>query len=553
MGGLNIITRRAFLSRSTAVALATLTDVPLLVKRALAESGTIGLNGKKLLFIFLRGANDALNSVIPVRDPAYVASRPTLQIPSDPEANYEATGPCVDIQNSVSSEATYRYPYAIPAGNGFAALHPSLRFLAQPYNAGDLALVHRVGYPRQNRSHFESQMNWENGMPNTNASEGVFYRALAEADLLRNHPLAGVSIQSALPLLLQGKQGALLNMPDPSEFQLIGTPGNVDGKQRLLDSLQVANNIPFARKENRELLRLHYRNMVEAQRILADLRFGEEANTFVDDQTLDAESEPYYLFPTNIFKNGAARFYDHSPEKTVVNGGAYAFFQSLKAAAIILNQTDAVIAGTELEGWDTHVNQGGVAGTHPQLLRYVGWAIYALRKFFKIYGKGGPQAMAGAQAAWKDVVVVVMTEFGRTTVENSSLGTDHAEGGLMFLCGGNIRGFNVDSNNSGIYGCSPADAYNGHDVPWQVGPQGSMFRVNGRYLRRIADFRSVLGELIRSHLGASADQLRRIIPGYANPAEMLETGGVSIDNTRIVGELNLVGSEPQNEGAENGA
>src|SRR5206468_12113685 len=67
-GNFNLITRRAFLDRSLktsmAVALSTLVDIPFVMKRALAE-GSIGLNGKKVLFIWLRGANDALNSVIP--------------------------------------------------------------------------------------------------------------------------------------------------------------------------------------------------------------------------------------------------------------------------------------------------------------------------------------------------------------------------------------------------------------------------------------------------------------------------------------------------------
>src|SRR5438094_7052909 len=70
----NVLTRRGFLDRSfkvgLGVALATLTDIPLVVKRALAE-GSIGLNGKKLLFIFLRGANDSINSLIPIQDSAY--------------------------------------------------------------------------------------------------------------------------------------------------------------------------------------------------------------------------------------------------------------------------------------------------------------------------------------------------------------------------------------------------------------------------------------------------------------------------------------------------
>src|SRR5438477_98231 len=70
----HIMTRRSFLDRSVklglGVALSTLVDIPFVMKRALAE-GSIGLNGKKLLFIFLRGANDALNSVIPIQDSAY--------------------------------------------------------------------------------------------------------------------------------------------------------------------------------------------------------------------------------------------------------------------------------------------------------------------------------------------------------------------------------------------------------------------------------------------------------------------------------------------------
>ena len=74
MQHLNLITRRGFLDRSfkigLGVALSTLVDIPFVMKRALAE-GSIGLPGpdgkiKKLLFIFLRGANDGINSLIPI-------------------------------------------------------------------------------------------------------------------------------------------------------------------------------------------------------------------------------------------------------------------------------------------------------------------------------------------------------------------------------------------------------------------------------------------------------------------------------------------------------
>src|SRR5258708_2956647 len=130
MNNFNVLTRRAFLDRSLkvglGVALSTLVDVPWIVKRALAE-GNIGLNGKKLLFIFLRRANDGLNSVIPMGDPAYAPSRATIGIPADPLTNYGATtGGCFDATqyrdlNHIARAANddpYLYPYAIPLNNG---------------------------------------------------------------------------------------------------------------------------------------------------------------------------------------------------------------------------------------------------------------------------------------------------------------------------------------------------------------------------------------------------------------------------------------------------
>ena len=170
------------------------------MKLALAE-GSIGLNGKKVLFIWLRGANDALNSVIPILDPAYSGSRPTLAIPTDAGTSYSTTGAC-DFPEAGTGSIYDSYPYAIRTGNGFAALHPSLKFLAPVYNAGDLALVHRVAYPKQSRSHFDSQNYWENGNPNNNLSkDGIFYRTIIESDNYGTGVKA-VSIQSSLPLIL---------------------------------------------------------------------------------------------------------------------------------------------------------------------------------------------------------------------------------------------------------------------------------------------------------------------------------------------------------------
>src|SRR6185436_3249753 len=111
----NILSRRSFLDRSVktslAVALSTLTDIPLVMKQALAE-GSIGLNGKKVLFIWLRGANDALNSVVPILDSAYAPNRPTLAIPADPATNYAATGPA-DYPLAGTASTYGDYPFAL--------------------------------------------------------------------------------------------------------------------------------------------------------------------------------------------------------------------------------------------------------------------------------------------------------------------------------------------------------------------------------------------------------------------------------------------------------
>lgn len=532
----SIVSRRRFLGRVLPLgawaALSSLTDVPIAVRRALAENA-LGLRGKKLLFLFLRGGNDALNSVLPVGDDAYGPSiRPTLAIPTDPGLDYSATGPC-DFPESGPHRPTFDYGYALRSGNGFAALHPSLKFLAPLYNAGELAILHRVGYPQQSRSHFDSQNYWETGNPNDDFSrDGILYRTLIESGLTQTSPLTGVSFQSSLPLILRGSQAAMTNLSDPGRYSLRGIPNNTAGAAKAEAALRAALEAPFPDKRNRDLLQLQYRNLADTLSIFASLDFSEAGNTFRDAVSTDGDTEPYHLFPTTNAKNGGYALHGNDPSKYVVPTGSSSFFARLKSAAIVLNKTDAIVAGTEFGGFDTHSDQGGVTGSHANLQRRIAWALYALQRYFTRYAD---------RAHWNDVVVVTLSEFGRTTLQNDDAGTDHAEAGVMWVAGGAIRGYGRSDHGSGMFGISPADRANGQSVPWLTGPNGSMFGVKRRYLKRAIDYRSVLGELIRDHLGASPDQLGRILPGYRDPAEHLQSGGISgLDAARILGELNLV-------------
>jgi uncharacterized protein (DUF1501 family) len=551
--------RRAFFSRLSTLgvgaALSSLTDIPLAVQRALASGaiGRPGANGRipKLLFIFLKGANDGLNTVIPLGDPAYAPPyRSLLRIPEDPLNPHTALGGAL-FPESGSTTGVFNYPYALPMGNGFAGLHPSLKFLAPVYNSGSLALIHRVGYPMQSRSHFDSQAYWQTGSPNTQLREGLLYRAMIESGLARSAPLTGVSIASTLPLILRGSGAAMANVTDPLRLSLLSIPTGATGLAKLNGAIAAEDAAAFPSKNDRELLALQYGNLGQVLDIFSQINFTEAGNTYRDDIATDGDTDwasanngGYYLFPTTDAKNGGwQRASGNRTDKFVVPQSSYPYFTSLKAASIVLNKTDAVVAGVLLDGFDTHSGQvdiattGGVrgphTGAHANLLRYVGWSMYALQKYFKNYAD---------RCHWDDLVVVTLSEFGRTTVENSNRGTDHAEASVMFAAGGAVKGYVPSPTGAplrtGVFNCGGAgDTV----IPWQGGASGSMFQAAGRYLRRNTDYRSVLGRIIRDHLGATQDQLNRIIPNYSAAAESLLAHGVQkADGVPVAGEPDII-------------
>jgi uncharacterized protein (DUF1501 family) len=90
-----------------------------------------------------------------------------------------------------------------------------------------------------------------------------------------------------------------------------------------------------------------------------------------------------------------------------------------------------------------------------------------------------------------DVVLVTMSEFGRTARENGNRGTDHGHANVMFVMGGDVRGGKV-------YG------------PWPGLEEHQLYEA--RDLALTTDFRDVLGELVFSHLGNRS--IESVFPGY---------------------------------------
>lgn len=503
---MHIVTRRQFMKRGLAgaigTALGSMLNVPGFLRSALADETGITWNGNKLLFIFLRGGNDSLNTVMPSLDDAFNAAlRPSLFIP--PPTDPLTTGG----QAPTNPEADR----GIDLGNGFATMHPSLKDCVPVYNAGELAFIHRVGYPNQSRSHFDSQRYWETGLPlDDSDQDGMLYRALVETGLHTTQVMPAVSMQSTMPLLIKGEV-PFVNINDPERYDLLGV--YAAARQKHIDYIAKLHNVPAPPKKNRSITFPTGKRFVNSINQIVGIDF--EANgrdtggtKILGSPFLDDDVNLTHLFPID----------ETSDDKAFADWSAWSFFRSLKYSAQVLAGTDAVVSGTELDGFDTHNSQGGLTGGHASLMSWLGWAMYALKKYFS----------HPSVNLWNKMVVVTMSEFGRTSEENGSNGTDHAEAGCMFVAGGGING--------GVYGCSPTDA-----VPWVSGDPGTLFAANGRYLQRSIDYRSVLGELIRDHLGATQNHLNRIIPGYASAQEFLLAGGNSIDGVDIMGEVGLVG------------
>ena len=152
-------------------------------------------------------------------------------------------------------------------------------------------------------------------------------------------------------------------------------------------------------------------------------------------------------------------------------------------ARLIKADVGLELAFTEIGGWDTHANEGGATGQLANRLKELGEALAA---FYRDLGD-----------RMDDVVLLTMSEFGRTARENGNRGTDHGHANVMFAMGSRVRGGKV-------YGRWPGLA------PEMLN--------EGRDLALTTDFRTVCGEVLTRHLGQK--DLSKIFPGFNASAKL---------------------------------
>ncbi len=329
--------------------------------------------------------------------------------------------------------------------DGTFGLHPGLGPLVPLYNEKRLAIVHGVGSPDPTRSHFDAQDYMETGTPGRKGTRSGW---LNRACGLMGHdatPFRAVATTQALPRSLYGDQPALAiaNLADfgvhvPQAGQVARSAG------KSFESLY--------EQTSQSLLKGAGQESFEAIKMLSrqDVRRYRPAN-------------------------GA-----EYPRVPIGN--------SLKQIAqLIKADVGLEIAFAETGGWDTHVQQGTDRGTFARQAQDLAASIEAFWKDIEQYQS--------------DVILMTMTEFGRTVRENGSGGTDHGRASCMFVLGNSVDGGKVHGT---VPRLDPDALDEGRDLPVTT------------------DFRAVFSEVAGKHLSIANDET--LFPGWTGRRTTLVKG-----------------------------
>ena len=430
-------TRRYFL-KSAGLSLFGAGLVPTFLRRtALAlDQPAFGARKKILVAIFQRGAADGLNAVVPFGEKEYYSLRPTINIPQ-PASGAGGGAAVLDL-------------------DGFFGLHPSLAPLRPIFATGHLAVVHATGSPDNTLSHFDAQDYMESATPGVKSTtDGWRNRYLRLYPELDATPFRAVAFAPRVPRTLLGS-APVLAIDDLRAFRLPGNGGN-PGRLNL-------TGLPDGRN-----------GFVRPAGPAADFEGSVEAMYASTSDPLLASTAREMFAATSILEQIGAG--EYQPEQGAEYPRGPLGRSLLQVAQLIKANVGLELAFAEVGGWDHHVNEGGVQGQLAGSLTQLGEALVA---FYRDMG----DRMA-------DVVVLTMSEFGRTARENGNRGTDHGHANAMFVLGGPVKGGKVYGQWPGL---APDQLYEGRD------------------LALTTDFRDVFAEVLVRHLGAR--DASNIFPGF---------------------------------------
>jgi uncharacterized protein (DUF1501 family) len=304
--------------------------------------------------------------------------------------------------------------------DGFFALHPALEPLMPMWRTRALAVVHACGSPDRTRSHFDAQDYMESGTPGVKSTPDGWLARAVGTRAAPSSPFRAVALGPTLPRILRGDAGAI-SLASLERFDV-----------------RASAEAAVARKGFESL----YDQSVQ------DLLHGTGRETFEAVRMLKSANAAR-LAPENNAEYPRSRL-----------------GQSLRQIAqLIRSDVGLEIAFTDAEGWDTHVGQGAEQGQLANRLRDFGASLAA---FVQDLGD-----------RMGDVVILTMSEFGRTVAENGNRGTDHGHATAMLLLGGGVRGGKVYGRWPGL---ARERLYEGRDLAVTTDFRALFAEVAGRQL-----------------------------------------------------------------------
>ncbi|WP_028605048.1 DUF1501 domain-containing protein [Ottowia thiooxydans] len=307
-------------------------------------------------------------------------------------------------------------------------LHPAMAGLLPLWQEGVLAVVPAAGSPDPTRSHFEAQYQWETARPGRTGEAPGWLNTLAGFGESNNSAHA-LGVGEANPRVLAGAQAVKLVARGKSA-QRAGVLEN----QRTREAFMALYDGP--------------------DKLSAAFRQGAESRLQTA-QDLSREMQ--------AADNGAA-------PAAALEGDA------LNLGTLMRRERSLRIGFLSAGGWDTHANQGAVTGQLANNLRRLSAALVQLRRDFN----------------QDNDVIIVASEFGRTTAENGSRGTDHGHGNAIWLLGNRVNGGRWHGQWAGL---SPSNLHENRDLPVHH------------------DFRAVMAQALRSCFALPDSQLARVLPG----------------------------------------
>ncbi|HUP80511.1 MAG TPA: DUF1501 domain-containing protein [Pirellula sp.] len=353
------INRRTFNSNSLkgATALAIGAAAPGGWIQSLASTLTEQSTGhdKVLVVIQLTGGNDGLNTIVPYSNELYYKSRPKLAIPKE----------------------------SVLTINPDVGLHPSLRGIASLIEDKNFCVLHGVGYPNPNRSHFESMDIWHSCQrKNSRGSEGWLGRYFSQTRRLGNSDTVGLHLGSEqLPMALVARG---VQTPSLASIEQLRWKGK---SQSTMSGIEAQSNPPE-------------KSLQDTASSLLD---------FVSASTSAAMQASERLEKALASPDSSGDFPDSQ------------LGQKLKIISrLLLAGLKTRVYYVTLDGFDTHANQ---LAAHAGLLRQWSEALHSFHKLLNSAGLGDR------------VLALTFSEFGRRVAENASQGTDHGAAAPTFLSG----------------------------------------------------------------------------------------------------------------------